>query len=157
MNDTIFIYSERGWLVPASQETQVRMNKIKAGTVVHATIKQVRSYKFLQKLFVMLKLVFDMWSETCPKQEYKGRQVMPNFDRFRSDLTILAGFYEPIYRIDGTLILKAKSIAFANMSAEEFEEFYSTIIDTVLQKVLGHLKMTREDLDNSVDQILAFA
>jgi hypothetical protein len=99
-----------------------------------------------------LNVGFDYWT---PEAEYKGRVVEKNMDRFREEVTILAGYYDVVASLGGSVRLKAKSIAFANMEEDEFERLYSAVINVILQKVLT--TWTREDLDDVVDQVLRFA
>lgn len=109
-----------------------------------------RNYKFHKKLFALLDIGFDAFEP--PTQEYKGLPVQKNFKRFRKDVTIAAGFYEAVADINGNVRLEAKSISFAKMEENEFEQLYSKVADVLLQKVLKNY--TRPDLDRVVNNIL---
>lgn len=148
--------SMSGSLVPAYPEEAEKLESMRPGEVCKAKITRPRNLRFHRKGMALLGLAYSMWSEGLPTGvDYKGETVAPNFDRFRKDLTILAGFYEPIYGIDGSTRLTAKSLSFASMKEDEFERVYSALINTILGKVLKSLKA--EELDAAVERVMRFA
>ena len=145
-----------GFLIPVDDESQEFVLKLKAGQVVHADFKKERNYKFHRKWWALVKYAFDHWEIAefqAPKWE--GLSAEKSLDRFRKDLTILAGYYEATHRLNGEVRIEAKSISFGRMSAEEFEELYSNTIDVVLKHVLKNYD--KEELGRVVDQVLGFA
>ena len=111
-----------------------------------------RNYKFLQKFMVLMQYSFDNWE---PDQvTYKGEIVAKEFNRFRKDITIMAGHHYTTFDFNGNVHLHAKSIAFGSMEEEDFEKLYSAVIDVILKKVLTNY--SREDLDEVVRNILSF-
>ncbi len=145
-----------GQLIAADDETAAAIGKVKTGAVLRAKVTQMRNYEFHKKWFSLVLFAFDVWQETCPRLEYKGQPVQPNLERFRKDLTILAGHYDPVFDMRGELRLQAHSISFANMSQEDFEKLYSETIDAILGKVLASTKITREDVDRHVERVMQF-
>lgn len=143
-------------LVPATDDDRDALAHIKLGTEVKATVTRERNAKFFRKWWALAKLAFDMWSETMPTMEYKGERVMPEFDRFRRDLTILAGFYRPVFNARGECRLEAESLAFGSMTEERFNALYSATVDAVLQKVLPKSGMTEDELNSAVEQMVGF-
>lgn len=146
----------RGSLLPADDEQADLLSKIPAAALVRVTVARVRNGKFLRKYFALLKFAFDMWTELQPKREHRGQLVVTSFDRFRDEVTILAGHYEAVFSVSGELRLQAKSVSFAKMSEEDFEKFYSHVIDVLLQKVLHSDRLTPEKMRAYVEQVLAF-
>lgn len=141
-------------LVPVNEEAQDAMSKVGQGEIVRVPkFSRPRNLSFHRKWFALAKLAFDYW-EPAALDDPKWQGVAPekNFDRFRKDLTILAGFYEASYRLDGSVRIEAKSIAFANMDDAEFEKLYSATIDTARKYILKNF--TDEDVRNSVDEML---
>jgi hypothetical protein len=61
---------------------------------------------------------------------------MPSFERFRKDVTILAGHHHPVVNLKGELRMEADSIAFGNMSEEEFEKLYNATLAVLVHKVM---------------------
>lgn len=114
-----------------------------------------RNAKFHRKFFALLQLGFDAWDGCRVRRTYKGRPVTKNFERFRKDVVILAGFYEQTFDLRGRMVLEAKSISFANMDDAEFEKVYSAVADVLLEKVLTHYT-SRAELDAVVNQMLGF-
>ena len=96
----------------------------------------------------MITLAFDYWE---PPENYVGEK---NLDRFRKDITILAGHYEQTVRLDGETRVEAKSIAFGNMTEDEFEDLYSKTIDVIIKYVLKNY--TGEQLRSVVAQVEEF-
>ncbi len=121
--------------------------------LIHVEVSFPRNPKFHRKFFALLQVGFEAW-EPGFEVSVRGEPVGKNFERFRKDVTILAGFYEPAFALDGTLELEAKSIAFGSMDDAEFERVYSAVANVLLAKVLKNY--SRDDLDQHVDRIVGF-
>lgn len=141
-----------GILVPVDDEAAAELQKIKTGTVVSVEVKRVRNYQFLKKFFALLNLAFDAWEPAVT--EFKGEPIKKNFDRFRNDITVLAGYYEATVNMRGDVRMVAKSISFGSMEQSEFDKLYSAVIDVILQRILTNY--TRDDLDEVIDRVLRF-
>lgn len=151
------IKAPNGALIPFTEEDQDKLRSIKSGVAVRCNIARARNPQFLKKFFCLVRLAFDMWTESVPSMQYKGRDVLPNIERFRKDLTIMAGYYDATYNIRGDVRLEAKSISFANMEEETFEALYSSFIDVVLRKVLDRPDLTEDRLRRMVDQVMSYS
>lgn len=147
----------QGTLAPADDEAFEVIKKMKAGAIVRCDIRQMRNWKYHKKWFVLAKFAFDIWEETMEPVEYRGQPVRPAFDKFRKDLTILAGYWHPVFNIDGTFKVEADSISWASMDEETFERMYSKTIDAILAKVLPRHGLDRRTIDAHVDRVLEFA
>lgn len=145
-----------GALVPTDDEGIEQLRKIKAGAGVRCEIARVRNYRFLAKYMCMISFLFDLWSETMPPMEYKGQPVRPSKERFRKDLQILCGFFNATYNVRGEVRVESKSISFASMDEEEFEELFSQVINVALSRVLNQPGLDEATVRNAVDNILAF-
>jgi uncharacterized protein DUF1367 len=149
-----------GALAPYDAEAEVLLSKIKQGRPVRCKIVRIRSYEFHRKFFALVNIAFDVWSELYPptKVSIRGKEyeVAPNRERFRKDLTILAGYYEATYTIKGEVRVEAESISFDAMDQDEFEKLFSSCINVILGKVLTNTKMTDEQLRARVDEVLRF-
>ena len=141
-----FFIKLNGALYPASDHDRELLTKIKAGEPVRLTFKRVRNYLFHRKWFALLNLAFDYWEPQGIGEK--------NFERFRKDITILAGHYEQTVRLNGEIRTEAKSIAFANMTEDEFEKLYSTSIEVIVKYVLKNY--TGEMLRSVLEQVEAF-
>ena len=145
-----------GHLAPASEEDRAEMAKLKLGGIVECQITRKRNPAFHRKMMALFTVAYEAWTETPLTIEYKGQRVMPNMTRFRKDLTVLAGYYEPVYNLRGELRLEATSISFAAMDEDEFERLFSATIQVVLTRILGAQGYTEDSLRKHVERVLAF-
>ena len=141
-----------GILRPDDEQSAESIKTVAVGAVISVEWKHPRNYRFLRKFFAMLKVGYDAWEPA--EQEYKGLPVQKNFDRFREDVTIAAGFGEVVLNIRGEARARAKSISFGSMSQEEFDKLYNAAADVLLQKILK--TYTKDDLESVVNEIIGF-
>lgn len=132
-----------------------RLMSLEAGELAEIEFVIPRNPKFHRKFFAMLNFAFDAWEPDRKRKTYKGRPVEKNFEQFREDILILAGFSEQTFNLRGEMRLKAKSISFANMDDEEFERVYSAVVDVILKNVLSTYA-NREELDAVVSRVMGF-
>ena len=131
-------------------------DKIKVGTMVSAEVKRVRNYQFLRKYFALLHLAYDYWEPEGSADNFKGEPIQKNFDRFRNDVQIVAGFGEPVWNLRGELRMQSKSISFGKMDEEEFEKVYTTVLNVLIDRVLRAKGFTAESANTLVDQLINF-
>ena len=139
-------------LKPSTNQDIELMAKWKIGDVVAGSFKKPRNAQFHRKFFALLDLAYDAWEP--PEGELHGMPVQKNRERFRKDLIIAAGYFEPVSNIKGDTRAEALSMSFAAMDEAEFGEFYLAVQNVILQYVLKNY--TKEDLDSVVDQIMGF-
>lgn len=147
----INLIKQQGVLMPATQADIDKLANIKSGQAVEVDVKQKRNVKFHRKFFAMLNIGFDSFE---PDLIHNGQKVQKNFERFRKDVIISAGFYDVTANIKGEVRAEAKSISFGSMSEDEFNELYNACCRVLLQRVLHNY--TRDDLDSVVDQLVRF-
>lgn len=145
-----------GHLAPINEEEAELMKKLKLGGIVECKITNKRNPGFHRKFFALLKVGYDAWTETSVRPMYQGMPVQPSMERFRKDVTILAGHYTATYNLKGEVRLEAESISFANMDQDVFEELFSSVINVLLRGVLSNGTYTEESLRQHVDRVLAF-
>lgn len=133
-----------------------RLSNLEAGELCTIDAKLPRNGKYHRRFFAMLNIGYEAWEPQRQHKSYKGKPVQKNFDRFRSDVLILAGYYEQTFSLDGKLKLEAKSISFANMDQAQFEEVYNACLDVLLADVLSTYA-GREEVNNVVEKMLRFA
>lgn len=130
------------------------------GRVLTINASFPRNSRFHRKFFAMLNAAFEMWDPppSAATSVAYGGEVHPvekDFDQFRADVTIMAGFYDATYRVDGSVRLQPKSISFANMDDVEFEKLYNRVLNVILAKVLTDV--TAGDIEQAANRILEFA
>jgi hypothetical protein len=151
--DIQLIKIAQGALVPADEHEADKLRRIKVGGLVKCQISETRNPKFHMKFMALVRLGFDSFHP--PEETYKGLPVETDFEQFREDLTIAAGFRTVAYRIDGSFRVRAKSISFARMEQDEFERVYSAVANVLLRGVLVRYQ-NRAVLDSVVNKILGF-
>jgi hypothetical protein len=157
--DALLIRAQTG-LVPADDDTREWFNRIKLGTTIHADAKRMRNGAFFKKWWALVKLGYDHWSERVQTLEYKGEPVLPDFERFRKDLIITAGFYRAVVNLNGEVRIEHESLKWGSMTEERFTRLYDATITALLRRVFnGKLcpTWTEERLRRVAEQILDFA
>lgn len=145
-----------GALIPLDPENE-QFKRFKSGSIIRCEVKEMRNGKFFRKWFALVKIAFDMWTEVGHTLKYKGESVLPNFDRFRKDITVLAGYYEATYNVKGEIRLEPKSLKWSNMTEMEFGELYKKTVTVILEKIIPNRGLTPEELDDWVERVLNFA
>lgn len=133
--------------------------KHRLGETVDASVVKPRSNAFQRKFFALLRFAFDYWEPgegDAGGQAYKGQAVEKDFDRFRADVTILCGFYTPVFNARGEVRLEARSIAFSEMEPEDFLRLYNTAISVLMRLVMRSRGFTQRQLERAVDELLRF-
>ena len=130
--------------------------KAEVGELFTLSVKFKRNAKFHRKFFALLNFAFEHWEPSRKYKTYRGKPVAKNFERFRSDIIIMAGFYEQTFGLDGRMRVQAQSIAFDKMDDAEFEALYNAVADAILQHVLPSGYCARHDLEALVDQWAGF-
>lgn len=153
MSELMLMKTPSGALIPCDPQGVEYIAKLKLGAGIKAKVTRANNVAFHRKMFALFNLAFDAWEPG--EKEYKGIKVEKEFDRFRKDVTILAGFYETSLDFHGNVRLTAKSLNFAAMDQGERERVYSAVINVVLSRILTNY--TRDDLDRVLDEVLAFA
>lgn len=138
--------------VPADPDTERYAGKVSLGEILTGEFRKVRNPKFHRKMFALFNLAFEYWQPGEISSKYGVPEK--NFDRFRKDLTILAGFYEVHHRIDGALKIEAKSLAVGSMDDNEFSMCYRAILDVVHNRILPTLPP--EEIEQLADKLMCF-
>jgi len=156
MTDVVLVKTPAGALAPADEDARLLIEKLKAGQGVRATIRRARNVRFHRKGMALFRLAFEVWEPQTPL-EYKGVAVEKNFERFRKDITILAGFYVPVYNARGELRLEAESLSFANMDNDEFENVFRSVLTVVWKRVLRNAGYVNEEaVERTLEELLRF-
>jgi hypothetical protein len=119
-----------GALIPASEVEAGRMDRFKSGEIYEIDIKLTRNPSFHGKVFEFFTFCFNYW-----RSDREFMDDPAQFDVFRKHMTVLAGYYDEFYTIDGTVRVEAKSISYANMDQADFEALYSALINVALAKI----------------------
>ncbi|MEH1299385.1 DUF1367 family protein [Raoultella ornithinolytica] len=127
-----------GVFSPANETDLERLQRFKNGEIYTAEIKLTRNPKFHRKVMAFFGFCFAYWS--AENAGLGNADEATQFNRFRKDLTILAGFYDTVTNIRGEVRAEAKSLAYANMDDEEFSRCYSSLINAAIKHVFSGTK-----------------
>mgnify|MGYP003677983461 FL=1 len=135
-----------GMLMPADDYTAEKMKKFKTGCQFPIDIKLQRNQPFHGKVFAFFQFVFEHWAGG---HEFQDESTQ--FDSFRKQLTISAGYYEQVFSINKTdFVLEAKSLSFNAMTQDEFEECYSALIQAAMSNIFN------EADDQTLNKLIGF-
>ena len=155
MPDIYLTIGHSGQIFPSTEKDSEYFAKKKYGTVLKAKISEMRNGRFFRKWWCLAKFAFDHWEFN--DYEWKGQKIQPNFERFRKDLVILAGHADPVWNIKSELRMEARSISWARMSEEEFEDLYSKTITVILQSTyFSQSSYSEAELRQVIDQLMGF-
>ena len=125
-----------GLLTPFDDREAMRMERFSTGEAFEVDIKLSRNPKFHGKVFAFFNYCYEFWKE---QRRYQFACDKVQYDHFRKELTILAGFYNDIWDLHGNVSVDAKSLAFANMEQDEFENCYEALINAAMGTIFEGL------------------
>lgn len=128
-----FVKQYGGTLCPASDIVAEKMTKFKSNEVYEIEIKRSRNPQFHSKVFAFFRFCFEYWC--ADKAGFENMDIAAQEEVFRNHLTCLAGYRNEFYKIDGGVRVEAKSLSYANMEQQEFEECYSALINAAIKHV----------------------
>lgn len=151
----LFTKTPAGLLAPIDAEATELLAKLKLGKPVWLDLVRARNPAFHRKYFALLKVAFDNWEPPAVADgPWEGFVPEKDFDSFRRDIAIAAGFYEVQVSITGRAKVMAKSISFDRMGEDAFERLYSNTINVLLRMVLPG--RTEKQLREWVDTLMRF-
>jgi len=122
--------------LPSHNSDYDALKKIKVGQTVSCEIKQPRNIGFHRKFFALINMVFE------------NQEIYDNIDFLRKELTKKAGFYDVYTNHLGVKCYEAKSISFAKMNQDEFEELYQRFLDAVEYIFKFDSELIKENIEN---------
>lgn len=145
-----------GALVPMDQDEEA-FKRFKSGAVIRCEVKEMRNGAFFRKWWALVKVGFDLWTESIPRSKFRGMEIEPNFTRFRKDVTILSGYYDPIFNVKGEIRMEAKTLKWGSMTEIEFNELYQKTINTILNKIIPSRNISKQELQAWAERVMEFA
>jgi hypothetical protein len=157
MPEIHFIKMAGGMLRPADQSDADAMEKVQNGSLVSGEFKQPRNAKFHRKFFAMLNFAYEYWTPEPIKLDNMTVEPEKNFERFRKDVLILAGYRHAVVNIKNEVRFEADSISFAKMDDIEFQSVYAAVFSVCWKQVLQNVQgMTQAIADNTIMSMLSF-
>lgn len=150
-----FVKCAGGILRPANQADADAVNDMRNGAMVVGEFRQPRNPKFHRKFFALLNFGYDYWDP--PVVEYNGIKSEKSLERFRNEVTVLAGWYTVTTDLKGNVRLEPRSISFAKMDDIEFNNLYKAVFNVIWSYVLSRVQgMTPELVENTINQLVSF-
>ena len=115
----------------AREESDIeRLHRFKNGETYTADIKLTRNPKFHRKVMAFFGFCFSHW---CADRAGLGSaDETTQFNRFRKDLTILAGFYDTVTNIRGEVRAEAKSLSYPPTRARrDLDNLFKAPLDSL--------------------------
>ena len=119
-----------GMLSPASEEAATSLERFKSDEQYEIEIKLTRNPQFHAKVFAFFNFCFEHWVSDKEYMSDKGQR-----DCFRRNLTVIAGYYDTYHTIKGETRIEAKSLSYASMTPEDFEECYKALIAAAIRTI----------------------
>ena len=133
---------------PATLRDAEICTRFRVGDCMTLKYSKKRNAAYFRKWWALVDYAYDVWepAEGMPEK---------NFERFRKDITIAAGYYDLVPCINGELKAEAQSLKFASMDEDTFASLYDATVSALMKFVLRN--HTREDIDNVIRNIGEFA
>jgi len=131
-----------GMFHPFNDMEQEKTVRFKTGELYTVEVKHTRNYEYHKRVFAFLNFCFEHWQ--CDREFL---DVHAQFNRFRNQLTVLAGYRVELYNINGDLRLEAQSISYSSMDQAKFEQFYNALVNAALKYIFC---TTDEDTHNKL-------
>ena len=119
-----------GVLSPMLDIDAEALTKFKTGECYEIEIKRTRNPAFHRKVFAFFNFCYAHW-----KGDNEFQNEQKQFDVFRSNLTVLAGYYDSFFSIKGEPRIEAKSLSYGSMSQDEFEDLYHALVNAAMRKI----------------------
>jgi hypothetical protein len=147
-------------LIPSDEQTRDWLAKKKLGATIQCNATEMRNGAFFRKWWSLINLAYDHWKDDAETIEFQGERVQPNFDRFRKDVTISAGFFYPVVNLKGEVRIEPESLKWSQMDEDRFNKLYDATISVLLQRVFnGRVcrTMSENELRSIAEQITEYA
>ncbi len=119
----VYLYSTpKGEILPADEESNERIGRLKPFEYYEFKIKRARNYPFLKKYHKLISRVLENQEEFIEEKW------------LRDYILQKIGWCETHITLDGELIIRVKSVSFAKCNEAEFEEVYSKTVTFVLAR-----------------------
>jgi len=128
---------------PVNDLEYEKTTKFKTGCQYTVDIPNRRNPKFHGKVFAFFNFCFEYWNGENTGHKYKDHSAQ--FDIFRQELTVLAGYRDVVYTLKGDARVRAKSLSFGSMSQEEFEQCYNALINAAIDNVFNGCSLDVQD------------
>jgi hypothetical protein len=143
---------------PWDEHAAEQIASYKPGAYCLADVVQLRDPTFHRRAMSLLRFGYSYWEP--PQQQLVDGvpiDVVRNFDVYRKEVTILAGYYDLCATFSGEVRLEAKSISFRSMEEGEFREWFKAVKDVLWTQIFSSIAgFTEESYNNTVLEFLRY-
>jgi transposase len=143
MADTFICINRLGVLCPVDQQGRDAVAKLKMGQQVQVEVKRARNGKQHRLYWALIGLIHSQQSR------YATQEQLSNV------IKCAVGWCDEVELKDGRLMVTPRSIAFANAKQEEFEQFFTKVIQLVITKILPGV--AEADLRRELEEMVGVA
>lgn len=143
-------------LAPADDLALETFNRWPLGAVINSDYREMRNGAFFRKWWAMVDFAYQYFVEVAPQQEYKGKPIQPEFERFRKDVTILSGFYHPVWNLKNEMRIEADSLKWARMDEHRFVALYEATFNVLMKHVFDKLRINERDVRHALTLLEQF-
>lgn len=143
-------------LMPMHDCDVEKLQQVKNGALMLADIKQPRNPAFHNKYFAMLNFAYQYWEP--PEVKLGGLKAEKQFERFRKDIQVLAGYRVAVVNIKGEARYESESISFSSMEEGRFSEVYKNVFSVLWRLVLSKVpNLSEAEAHNLISSMAEFA
>lgn len=112
------------YLVPADEQAEEEVRKLKPGQATMVEVKRARNERQHRLYWALIGVIFDHQSRYATRQDLSDA------------LKVAVGHYEEVGKRGEHVIVRPKSIAFANMAQADFEQFFERVVTFVCANII---------------------
>ena len=112
------------YLVPADEQAEEEVRKLKPGQATLVEVKRARNERQHRLYWALIGVIFDHQTRYATRQDLSDA------------LKVAVGHYEEVGKRGEHVIVRPKSIAFANMPQAQFEQFFERVVAFVCASII---------------------
>lgn len=112
------------YLIPADEKAEEELRKLKPGQQVLVEFKRARNPRQHRLYWALVGVVYEHQSRHATQEDVSDA------------LKVAVGHYEEVGARGDKVIVRPKSISFANMPQDQFEQFFSKVVELVVAKII---------------------
>ena len=122
--DVLLVKEKGGRLAPADSISFESISAIGNGEYLTAKLTRPRNVKHHRKFFALLKIVFE------------AQDRYPTTNHLLHAIKIGVKHYDLVHLTKNHTVIETRSISFASMAQDEFEEFYDKVVNLIVTQIL---------------------
>lgn len=157
MKGIALIRTEQGF-APANEFWAKKVAHYKVGAYLIGNIVQPRDGTFHRLAFAMLQFGFDYWHPPAVLLvDGIPVDVDRNFEVYRKNVTVQAGYYDVCAQLDGSVKLEPQSISYESMEEGEFREWFFAVKEVLWTQIFSSIQaFDEQSFENIMLEFMRF-